>query len=111
MGMDVEDLQMGNLLDPNRTPVMISSVGSQKASHYSFLCPRLSDPPSEWNNKDMGRKIAGLLANLCLYDPLHSICFSFCLLAAWKHCLDKEVATERFAGTAFAVRRHAGQKS
>lgn len=67
--------------------------------------------PFWMKTKKTGRKMAGLLVNRCLYDPLHSICFAFCLLAAWEHCLGKKVATERFAGTALAVQSDAGQKS
>lgn len=33
--------------------------------------------PFWMKNKEMGREMAGLLVNLCLYDPLQSICFSF----------------------------------
>lgn len=67
--------------------------------------------PFWMKNKEMGREMAGLLVNLCLYDPLQSICFSFHLLTAWEHCLGKEVATERFAGTALTAQSDAGQKS
>lgn len=67
--------------------------------------------PFWMKNKEMGGKMAGLLVNLCRYKPLHSICFSFHLLAAWQHCLGKEVATERVAGTALVLQSDAGQKS
>lgn len=103
MEIDVEYLQMGNLLDPNRTPVM-------KTSHYSLLRPRLSDPFLNENQRD-GKKNGRLVGKSLPLRSLHSICFAFCLLAAWEHCLGKKVATERFAGTALAVQSDAGQKS
>lgn len=56
MEMDVEYLQMGNLLDPNRTPVMISSVGSQKGLSLFIPLPKTFWSPFWTEQQRHGKK-------------------------------------------------------